>query len=378
MSKFPTLFSRTSKGQIQTWLIEVVNNGYRTLEGIQDGVITISKWTYCEGKNLGKKNETTPEEQALKDAKSKWQKKLDSGYHEDVTKIDEAKFFEPMLAHKWDEYGEEAVYPLYIQPKLDGMRCVVTKDGMFSRNGKPVVSAPHIYEALKDYFKTNPKAVFDGELYNHDLKHDFDKLMSLAKKTKPTAANLAESKEKLQFWCYDIYFGNCPTASFDIRFQSIKVIWEKYVGIDCLRITPTCLIKNKEEYNTKYSEFLEHGYEGGMSRDPLSVYENKRTKALLKRKEFIEEEFELVGLEEGAGNSAGLAASAYLKHPKGEFVIDGVTCFKAGMIGSHEYAAKLLKNKARFLGKPATIRFQNYTPDGVPRFGKLKIIRDYE
>jgi len=142
--KLPMLFARTNTGAVQTWIIEVEGNKYRTHYGQIDGAIQITEWTLCAGKNTGKKNATSAEDQAVKEAKSTWKKKKESGYFENINDIDGIGFTEPMLAKSYDDYKDELKYPVYSQPKLDGIRCVVKKDGMWSRNGKPIVSAPHI------------------------------------------------------------------------------------------------------------------------------------------------------------------------------------------------------------------------------------------
>ena len=115
----PLLYSLTSLGQTQTWSIEFSGGKFRTTEGIKGGAMTVSEWTVCEGKNLGKKNETSPEVQAEKEARAKWKKKTESGYWENEADIHKTKFFEPMLAHKWVDHSDTE-FPLFVSPKLDG------------------------------------------------------------------------------------------------------------------------------------------------------------------------------------------------------------------------------------------------------------------
>ena len=117
--KFTTLYKYTNADSVQEWTIVVEGNSYYTIEGILNGKLTQSKPTVCQGKNIGRSNETTPEQQALQEAQSKWQKKKDKGYNEVLTK--EKKFFEPMLAHEREKY-EKLLFtvPTYVQPKLDG------------------------------------------------------------------------------------------------------------------------------------------------------------------------------------------------------------------------------------------------------------------
>jgi DNA ligase-1 len=124
--KLPALYSRRSDGKVQIWEKEVDGNKHRSHSGIMDGEIVVSEWTVCGGKNVGRTNETTANQQAMAEAKSEYQKKLDKGYREDINDIDNASFFEPMLAKTWQDYKDEALKSgkLFLQPKLDGLRLI--------------------------------------------------------------------------------------------------------------------------------------------------------------------------------------------------------------------------------------------------------------
>ena len=196
--KLETIYKKTKTGATQEWTIEVSDNRYRTHSGQVGGQITTNAWTVVYGKNEGKANGTTDIEQALKEAIAKRTKKLESGYFESINNINEQQYFEPMLAAKWEDYKDKIQYPIYSQAKLDGIRCIVTKDGMFSRNGKPIISAPHIIDSLRNLFVVNPDLIFDGELYADKFANDFNTIVSLVKKTKPTDADLAESKKQIE------------------------------------------------------------------------------------------------------------------------------------------------------------------------------------
>ena len=355
---FDTIYKRTSAGKIQQWNIEVKENKYRTISGQTDGKKTTSAWTECFGKNIGKANATTDNEQALKEAEAVFTKKLEKHYRRDIKKIDKDKFIKAMLAHKFEKYPDLDYSNTYSQPKLDGVRCLVTKDGMFSRDGKPIVSAPHIFEALKKLFNKDPNLVFDGEMYTDALKDDFNKIVSLAKRTKPTDADLAESKEHLQYWIYDI------AKSQDVFGDRIAEISRalKAKQINCLVLVPTDKVESKEHLDELYQSYLASGMEGQMIRKGDSLYEGKRSKNLLKRKEFQDAEFTITSVNEGIGNWAGYAKSvSYMTK-------DGLV-FNAGIKGTQEYCKKLLAKADEMVGKQATVRYQNITPDGVPRFG---------
>ena len=202
--KLPTLYSRTSTGAIQVWTVEIQENAYRTLHGQYGGKIVTTEWFTASPTNVGRSNERDGVAQALFEAQACWKKKRDSGMFEDILAVDTFTFVEPMLAKKWEDRRSKVSFPLYCQPKLDGMRAVITRHGATSRNGKPWVTIPHILKALEPVFEAYPDLVLDGELYCHGLHDDFNKISSLIKKTKPTAADLEESAATIQYHWYDI------------------------------------------------------------------------------------------------------------------------------------------------------------------------------
>ncbi len=165
---FPILYSRTSKGGVQTWKIEVTGNSYVMITGLIDGKKTTSKPTVVKGKNIGRANETTPEQQALSEARSKFDKKAKTGYFEDIAEIDNMAYVEPILANKYFEriVKNKVVFPAIVQCKFNGARCIATKDGLTSRKGERYLTCPHIEESLKTFFARYPDAVLDGELFN--------------------------------------------------------------------------------------------------------------------------------------------------------------------------------------------------------------------
>jgi len=352
--KLPMLFARTNTGAIQTWTIEVDGNKYRTHYGQVDGAIQTTEWTLCEGKNTGKKNATSAEDQAVKEAKSTWKKKKESGYFENIKDIDDSSFTEPMLAKNYDDYKDELKYPVYSQPKLDGIRCVVKRDGMWSRNGKPIVSAPHVLVALKPFFDKFPNAILDGELYADKFANDFNAICSLVKKTKPTAEDLAESEKNIQYWVYDWIV----QKTFSDRNSDITTY---LTNNNVVRRVPTHLVDTITHLNELYEKYVDEGYEGQMVRTD-GPYENKRSKHLLKRKEFQDAEFKILDIVEGVGNKSGMAGHMVFKNHKN---IE----FHSNIKGDRQYLKQLLKNKNKLIGKSATVKYFNLTPDDeIPRF----------
>ena len=356
--KLETIYKKTKTGATQEWTIEVSDNKYRTHSGQVGGAITTNEWTVVYGKNTGKANGTTDNEQALKEAEAKRTKKLESGYFEDVNNIDTKQYFEPMLAAKWEDYKDKLTYPIYSQAKLDGIRCILTKDGMFSRNGKPIISAPHIFDSVKPLFETNPDLIFDGELYADKFANDFNKIVSLVKKTKPTADDLKESKELIEYHIYDL-----PSSdkNFIQRAYDLAILFETCSELHphC-RIVETYKVPSEDVVTELYEKYVEEGYEGQMLRLD-GKYENKRSKNLLKHKSFVDEEYTILDICEGEGNRTGTAGYMVFETAEGK-------PFKSNVKGTWDETAEMLKSKKQLIGKQATIKYFNLTPDGIPRF----------
>ena len=389
--KLPTLYKKTTIGKTQTWEIEVSGNKFRTISGQADGKKITNNWTVCQGKNVGKKNATTGEEQALKEAEAKHKKKLEAGYHLNLKNISKKRFYEPMLAQDFKNKNRQSevmadlqqvdggtVGTVFSQPKLDGIRCIAMREGLFTRTGKEITAVPHISEALEPFFKLYPNATLDGELYNHAYKDDFNKIIHLVRKQNLTDEHLSESAEMIQYHIYDApVIGNGKwamtekdlysdrTSKLDASFVNLKLEKE-----DCLVIVPTVEIHGREQLDRCYEDYIEAGYEGQMVRLD-GPYENKRSPKLLKRKEFVDEEYKILGYEEGEGNRAGTVKHFKFKNKDGKE-------FNSNVKGSFSYLTKLLEIADTLIGKDATIKYFNLTPDGVPRFPYVIAIRDYE
>lgn len=360
-----TLYKIDSNGNTRVWWMEYDNTKYRTHSGIAGGKIVVSGWKYPEAKNVGRANETSVKEQVELEVQSQETKKSSQGkYHSSMTLANiGAKFYECMLASKYDSKKHKN-FPYYSQPKLDGIRCLVSKDGMQSRNGKPIVSCPHVLEALEPFFVQYPDVVLDGELYNHDLRDNFEKIVSLVRKTKPTAEDLEESKELVQYWVYDCIlegpYDCIKGKSVGDRLNMASVACGKSKD-KCIRTVTTRKVSDEHDIETMLVHYLEQGFEGQMLRDPDSPYEGKRSKGLIKHKEFEDDEFEIVSIEEGKGNWAGAAKRVEIR------LKDGTTQF-SGVRGSFDFLKELLYNANDYIGTDVTVRYQNKTEDGKLRF----------
>lgn len=354
-----TLYKRTSSGKVQIWYQEIHPDGnmYRTVSGQQDGKKVESTWKTVKGKNIGRANETNATEQCALVVESNYITQLAQGnYWENIEDIDNTRFFEPMLAGDWHTNKPESGYS---QPKMDGVRCILKKDGMWTRNGKPIVSCPHIIESMKDWFDKYPDDVFDGELYSDKLSDNFQKIISLARKTKDiTSEEYAESEQFLKLYVYD-YPGEAESV-FGTRFMNFCNMYQKAFTDEnrkYIEIVDTIFLANKDEMDAEYASYMEAGFEGQMIRLDLGPYEHKRSKQLLKRKEFLSEEFEVIDIIEGQGNWSEMAKSVNIRLKDGQVQ-------NCGMRGTQQFARDLLRNKKRYIGGEVTVMYQRLSNDG--------------
>ena len=254
---------------------------------------------------------------------------------------------------------------IFFQPKLDGIRCIAMKSGLFSRTGKPIVACPHIHAALAPVFKKYPNAVLDGELYNHDLKHDFNQIVSMVRQTKPTKSDIQKSESMVQYHVYDLASSEDTFASrIDQLSDLVNLVTDvpsKRSQLPYIQLVTTRRVADEKELDTHYGAAIQSGYEGGIIRLD-DVYQQKRSNFLIKRKDFEDAEFTILRIEEGKGNWSGVAKRVFFEND-----VDGREV-GAGLKGSKDYARHVLENADSYIGKQVTVQFFTRTPDGVPRF----------
>jgi len=344
--KLKTLYKRSTTGKINEFTVEVEDNKFRTITGYVGMTLTTSAWTVCEGKSYN-----TSSEQALKQAQALHRKKMELGCFENIEDVDKEVHFKPMLANDFNDYKSKIKYPIYSQPKLDGVRCICKSDGMWSRNGKKIISAPHIFEALKPLFEVNPDLILDGELYAERSTCDFNKIISCVRKTKPEVEDMVESAKYIQYWIYDL-------PSCDEKF-SIRIDILAYLPLpSCCKVVKTYIVHDEKEVMVHYKEYIKADFEGQILR-VNDVYENKRSKSLLKHKTFFDDEYIIRGIIEGKGKLTGKV---------GKLMFDG---FESAVNGDHEYLEKLWKIGTGLIGRSATVKYFELTSEGVPRFPKV-------
>jgi DNA ligase-1 len=235
--------------------------------------------------------------------------------------------------------------------------------------GDPVAGTSHILEALKPLFDQNPELILDGEIYNHELKDNFNELMSLAKKGSPSPERAEQIRTGIQYHVYDM-----PSlkADFGLRSDLLNDLLTSLnaEGQTCVYDVETFAVDTAEEFDQLHGEWVAKGYEGSMLRRD-AVYVNDRTDSLLKRKDFDDAEFDIVRIEQGEGNWAGAAKRVVCWLP-GADRSNGPcekTTFEAGLRGSYGANQALLADADN--QKVVTIRYFGFTPSAIPkpRFG---------
>ena len=272
----------------------------------------------------------------------------------------------PMLAHKYNP--DKADYPAYIQPKLDGVRCVFTKDGAYSRTGKEFKNVDHIKESLKNVFLENPSLVLDGELYNHGLKDDFEKIISLVRKTKPTEEHRQQAAELIQYHVYDV-------ANFSHAIYSTRVlILSSMLNYNhIIQPVETKVVLDYDEAVKQHNKYLKLGYEGSIYRSTDGKYKNTRSWDLMKFKDFEDSEATIVGYETGKGKRQGTIGKFIMQDDEGvEFGCP------PGKGYDYKDLAAMLDNIHDYIGQRATFTYFQRTQAGSYRHPLYKCVRNYE
>ena len=358
-----TLYKKTATGAQQEWSIWTQGNVIHTEWGQTDGAMQRGKDVISSGKNIGRSNETDPDEQAALEAKASWEKKKKKGYHEDPQAAMQGETdalitggIFPMLAHRYDKHGQKIVWPAFSQPKLDGHRCIaVVKDGkasLWSRTSKPIPCLPHIVRFFEE--NVDGDAIFDGELYNHEYRDNFEDLTSfIRQQTEPKDGHKAVQ--------YHIYDTPGIPGGFKDRIVALADFFDAVKGNGVLEFVDTVPVEDEGDLMRTFEQFREGGYEGSIVRNALGDYKNKRSYDLLKVKEFNEQEFAVVGVEEGRGKLAGHAMFV-CETPDG-------TKFSTKMMGELSGLKKYLARPELAVGKVVTVQFQGWTSaNNVPRF----------
>jgi DNA ligase-1 len=491
MSNFPALQGEDSKGKTRAWSIRVfVRDGCGVIEttyGLLGGKMIVNERDVCVGKNIGKKNETTPLQQAVAEARSAWVKTKESGYSEVLpTRVSpkraspkraspkkalpekaspskapmcaaEQKALEaaqaayadchrvqrptspkvsprpasparatsrkikrptfpptaqaqraqdqrsnspkatraqdqrsnspkaaraasprkaspvkergkgidasvplPMLAHDYNKRGKGALYPCFVQPKLDGTRCIgIPRKGLFSRMRK---SFPHMEHIVAELNQLPADVILDGELYTDELT--FQQIVGLVKRETLREGN-AENQVKIKYHVYDMV----SAGTFEERYAALTKLIRGH-RFRHIVLVPTERCASEERMKAKHNEYVAEGFEGIMLRNPAGLYKHSRSTDLLKYKEFIDEEFTVVGFTEGDGQDKGCVVWICETEEKKRF--------QCRPRGTKEERKEMFQNGDAYIGKKLTVRFQEWSDAHIPRFPVGIAFRDYE
>ena len=281
----------------------------------------------------------------------------------------------PMLAYPVSDKPIDYSKKVSMQPKLDGVRCLIQRESYgdyawviraYSRTGKQWLNIQHILEELHPFFKKHPNVILDGELYNHDLKDDFEKIISLVRKQKPTDEDRLEAEKLTQFHCYDIVN---PTMKFEDR--------NSFILNNVPQTLFVCLVKTQAVATESlakviHQQNLDNGYEGSILR-LNDFYQNKRSHSLRKFKDFSDTEATIIGYLDGKGKRTGTLGKFIMQDDEGnEFGCP------PGKGYTYKDLANMLSNIHEYIGQRATFTFFERTKAGSYRHPLFKCIRNYE
>ena len=281
----------------------------------------------------------------------------------------EVEDIKAMLAHKYNE--DKAHYPAFIQPKLDGVRCLFTAKGAFSRANNQFMNVDHIEQALKPFFAKNPTAILDGELYNHGLKDDFEKIISLVKKKKPTDNDKAEAAELVQYHVYDV--ASMTIAPYSIRLNYLNS--DVFGGFNTWPImkVETKVALDFDEALKMHKKNLKLGYEGSIYRSFEGRYKGTRSWDLMKFKDFHDDEATIIGYDIGQGKREGTLGKFIMMDDDG----NKFGC-PPGKGYNYKDLANMLDNITDYIGERATFTYFERTKAGSYRHPHYKCLRNYE
>lgn len=363
------LYGLTSKSKTKVWKVTIIayeagNAEIKQEYGMLDGKMQINIKNIKKGKNLGKVNETSPFHQASLEAASKYRKKLEQeGYSEDKDNLKIPEL--PMLAQTYDYEKDKIVFPAFAQPKLNGVRNFEKQiaPGTIqykSRKGKEYTTLEHL---TSDLLKIPEIKIGDGEVYCHGMS-----LQEIGKAVKKQR----EASLDLELWLYDIAD---PDMDFEDRIVKLHNAIAKLPKDSKIKAVETVEVNSEEEIMALHKKWIDEGFEGIIIRNKKGGYSFKhRSKNLQKYKDFMDDEFQIVGGYEGNGTSY-----------EGMVTFECIT--KEGKIfgvvpkGSHAYKRELWQDLDKILAAKTmlTVKFLEYSDEGLPIGNTVGIaIRDYE
>ena len=364
-----TVYKKTSTGKIQQWRAWVETTATGFLLKVESGQ-TDGKLTETAGQVIDEgKQKRTAQEQAIFEANSKLKKKRDEAYFDTIEAAKTQVKLLPMLAHSFTKRKHNINYPAIVQRKFDGVRCLarLNSDGtvtLMSRKGKEFTHLNHI-KADVAANNSDTNLVLDGELYSDTLT--FQELVGLVKRVTLKPGN-DEQMLEVSLRVYDCVELN-NEADFTDRYLTITNLTE---GAEYLSLVENVRVSTESEIHAAQARFVEEGYEGAMVRNLTGAYAiGKRSANLQKVKTFLDGEYPIVGFTQGTGGETGCIIWE-CQTPAGQ------TIHESRPRGTQEDRKVLFQNGSDYIGQQLTVRYQELTDGGVPRFPVGIAIRDYE
>ena len=361
----PTLYALASNGKTKEWTVSTQDDVLIVEHGYVDGAKQVSRKA-IKGKSIGRSNETTPAKQAELEAQSAWNLKKDKGYTEDLEsdrKFVFAPGFLPMLAHVFEEKKHLIKFPCFVQPKLDGMRCLAGKVNgkvvLWSRGTKAIEGLTEIEASLLPLLQEG--YYLDGELYVHGWT--LQRVIRAVKKRNEDTPNLE----------YHVYDAPVPALSFHDRWGRVLAFEHKLypAGIKNIAPVPTVIIHDEKDLAKWEEIFVKEGYEGAIYRSDRGEYKfGHRSSDLLKIKRFQDAEFEIVGAKEGEGKDEGTPVFTCLTEDGKEFDVRPT--------GSVELRREMWKNRAELMHRQLVVKYPRRTEDNKPFNPVGKCIKEEE
>lgn len=360
----PMLYSKTANGAINTWTCWIEGPYVCVRWGQQDGALQDARFK-CEPKNEGRANATTAEEQALKEAIAKWKKQVKKKYYlspdEAVTLLN----LKPMLAKDYHKERKKIQYPVHVQPKFDGVRCLAyyRSDGMVvlqSRGGDPYI-VEHIQRQLSVPLCLHRDVILDGELYHHGTS--LQTINSWVRRPQEASINIV-------YVVYDIHSKDSPDRTWQFRLSAkTEFFKEWHTELPHVMQAQTSTASSHEHVQHYHNEYVKLGYEGAIIRLGHGKYRfGYRSSELLKYKSFQDSEFEIVGWARGKGKFENV--------PTFRFKTKDGKEFDATPKGTEQERLELLHRANSLIGKQATVRYFDFTDDGIPHYPLMIGLRE--
>lgn len=360
------LYKKDSKNKIRVWYVEQNIDKYRYYSGLDDGRLVSTDWTIALPKNEGRSNSTSSEQQALLEIESEYRKKIKKGYVYDISDVNKKKF-QCTLAKEYVKFADKLDLSSRIwagQIKFNGCRCILTKNGAFTRTGEKILTIPHIINEHRTFFETNPDAVLDGELFNYDLREKLNELIRIVRKTVHiTHDDFAKSKEIVKYYVYDGFLNeNDANNKYIDRYNKLTQSISKLAYTVQVEHT---ILTSTEDLNIFYNAQLADKQEGIILRNLESSYERKRSKNLLKYKPVDDDEAVIVKIHEGNGDWNNAAKTATL--------LWNDQTFDATFLGSIPYLKSVFEDKDKYINQIIKFKYNGLNGLGTPNFARIDL-----